>query len=84
MSANLSDLFTSALGGDFSGMASKFLGESSTSTQLAMGALVPALLGTIAQKGSTTEGANSLLNLINSPNVNPEQNERLMREVRHR
>jgi hypothetical protein len=50
-------------------MAAKHLGESPASTQSAMAALVPAVLGTLAQKGSTPEGAGSLLGLINSPNV---------------
>jgi outer membrane protein OmpA-like peptidoglycan-associated protein len=70
MAANLLDMFNSAVGSDFAGMTAKFLGESASSTQSAVSALVPLLLGTVAQKGSTTEGASSLLNLINSPNIN--------------
>jgi outer membrane protein OmpA-like peptidoglycan-associated protein len=70
MAVNLLDTITKGLGSDFAGMAGRFLGESQSTTQSALGSLVPVLLGALAQKGSTAEGAGSLLNLINSPNVN--------------
>ena len=65
MNANLLTLAQEALGGDFTKLASQFLGESSSSTQLAMTSLLPAVLGTVAQKGATPEGASGLLSLIN-------------------
>ena len=65
MNANLLTLAQEALGGDFTKLASQFLGESSSSTQLAMTSLLPAVLGTVAQKGATPEGATGLLTLIN-------------------
>ena len=65
MNANLLTLAREALGGDFTKLASQFLGESSSSTQLAMASLLPAVLGTVAQKGATPEGATGLLTLIN-------------------
>ena len=57
MAVNLLDLVNKGIGSDFTGMAANFLGESPSSTQSAMGALVPALLGTLVQKGATPEGA---------------------------
>ncbi len=65
MNANLLTLAQEALGGDFTKLASQFLGESSSSTQLAMTSLMPAVLGTVAQRGATPEGASGLLSLIN-------------------
>jgi len=65
MNANLLTLAQEALGGDFTKLASQFLGESSSSTQLAVASLLPTVLGTVAQKGATPEGASGLLSLIN-------------------
>ena len=69
MSANLLSLAQQALGSDFSKLAGQFLGESETTTQSAMRSLLPAVLGTVAQKGSTPEGAASLLSQLNSASV---------------
>jgi outer membrane protein OmpA-like peptidoglycan-associated protein len=70
MTANLLSLAQQALGGDFPKLASQFLGESSASTQTALTSLIPAVLGGIAQKGATTEGAASLMSLVNGANLN--------------
>jgi outer membrane protein OmpA-like peptidoglycan-associated protein len=40
-----------------------------SSTQLALTSLVPTVLGGIAQKGATVEGASSLLSLVNGANL---------------
>jgi hypothetical protein len=69
MAENLLSLAQSALGGDFSKMAGQFLGESPNATQGALGALLPAVLGVIAQKGSTSGGASGLMSLINGANL---------------
>jgi len=69
MNANLLALAQEALGTDFSKLAGSFLGESQASTQSALGSLLPAVLGTVAQKGSTPDGASSLMSLFNSPNL---------------
>jgi len=69
MNDNLLALIQQALGGDFSKHTSQFLGESQDSTQSALGMLLPLLLGGIAQKGATPQGATSLLSLINGDNV---------------
>lgn len=41
-----------------------FLGESTENTNLALGSVLPAILGGIMQKASTTQGASDLLNTI--------------------
>jgi hypothetical protein len=69
MTDNLLSLARTALGGDFSRLAGQFLGESAASTQSALTSLVPAVLGGIAQKGATSEGAASLLSLVNGSNL---------------
>lgn len=66
MNANLLALVQDSLGGDFSKLAGPFLGESQDATGRALGALVPAVLGTVAQQGSTPDGASKLLSLIES------------------
>jgi hypothetical protein len=70
MAENLLSLAQSALGGDFSKMAGQFLGETPTATQGALGALLPAVLGVVAQKGATSGGASGLMSLINGANLN--------------
>jgi outer membrane protein OmpA-like peptidoglycan-associated protein len=69
MSANLLSLAQDALGGDFSKLAGQFLGESQGATQSALGSLLPAVLGGIARKGATPQGASSLMSLINGSNL---------------
>ena len=69
MSANLLSLVQTALGGDFAKLAGQYLGESVPSTQSALTSLLPAVLGGVAQKGATPEGASSLLSLINGSNL---------------
>ncbi len=69
MSTNLLSLAQQALGNDFSKLAGQFLGESQDTTQSALTSLLPAVLGGIASKGATSDGASSLLSLINSANL---------------
>jgi outer membrane protein OmpA-like peptidoglycan-associated protein len=69
MNDNLLALAQQTLGGDVSRLASQFLGESQGSTQSALGSLLPVVLGSIAGKGSTPQGASSLMSLINSADV---------------
>ncbi|MGL6112210.1 MAG: DUF937 domain-containing protein [Rubrivivax sp.] len=69
MSANLLSLAQDALGGDFSKLAGQFLGESQGATQSALSSLLPAVLGGIAQKGATPQGATGLMSLINGANL---------------
>lgn len=69
MSVNLLDLVKQSAGGDFAGMAAKFLGESEGATSSALSALLPAVLGGMAQKASNLDGAKSLLSLVGGSNV---------------
>jgi len=69
MTTNLLSLAQEAMGADFSRLAGQYLGESQGATQSALGALLPAVLGTIVQKGATTESASGLMSLINSANL---------------
>jgi len=69
MNANLLSLAQSALGGDFSKLAGQFLGESQGATESALSSLLPAVLGSIAQKGATPQGASGLMSLINGANL---------------
>ena len=69
MSANLLSLAQDTLGGDFSKLAGQFLGESQDATQSALSSLLPAVLGAIAQKGATPQGASGLMSLINGASL---------------
>jgi hypothetical protein len=70
MAVNLLEMIKQGLPGNFSDMAGKLVGESPGATQTALSAALPALLGSIAQKGATTDGAQSVLSLLDSPAVN--------------
>jgi len=69
MNDNLLSLIQPLLGGDFTKLLSQFLGEPQGSAQSALGLLLPAVLGGIAQKGATPQGATSLMSLINGANL---------------
>jgi outer membrane protein OmpA-like peptidoglycan-associated protein len=69
MNANVLSFAQQALGEDFSKLAGQFLGESQTSTQTALSSLLPAVIGGIAQKGATPQGASGLMSLINGANL---------------
>jgi len=71
VNANLLALTQQALGGDFAKLAGQFLGESESTTLSAMAGLLPAVLGGIAQKGATPDGATSLLSLIDGAKLEP-------------
>jgi flagellar motor protein MotB len=64
MNANLLTLAQDALGGDFTRLAGQFLGESQGATQSALNSLLPTVLGGIAQKGATQQGAIGLMSLM--------------------
>jgi OmpA-OmpF porin, OOP family len=70
MSINLLSLATQSLGGNFGNLASQFLSESPSATQKGLDSILPAIIGGLAQKGSTMDGASSLLSLLNGPSVN--------------
>ncbi len=64
MDVNLLELLKQVLGSDFARLASQYLGEPEQSTQTSLDALLPAILGTVSQKGATLDGAQSLLSLL--------------------
>ena len=62
---NLLDILKNQLtSGDTLGVISNLLGENKTATQSGLDAILPALLGSVIQKGSNTEGVKSIMNLI--------------------
>ncbi len=71
MDVNLLSLAQQALGGDLSKLAGQFLGESPGATQSAISALLPAVLGVVANKGATTQGASGLMSLIDGAKLDP-------------
>ncbi len=70
MAVNLLDMMKGAMGNQLAGSASKLLGENTDSTQSAISAILPALLGGMVKQGATLDGATKLLGTINSPNIN--------------
>jgi flagellar motor protein MotB len=66
---DLLSLLKAALPGDLASLLSQYLEEPEAPTKTSLTALLPALLGAIFQKGSTPSGADSLLNLLNGPDV---------------
>jgi OmpA-OmpF porin, OOP family len=62
---NLLDVLKNQLtGGDTLGAISGLLGESEAATKSGLGAILPTVLGSVINKGSTTEGAGNLLNML--------------------
>lgn len=62
---NLLDVLKSQLAsGNTMDVISNLLGENKTATSSGLNAILPTLLGSLIQKGSTTEGAGNLLNII--------------------
>lgn len=70
MEDNILLLVKRALGGDFPRLAGQLLGESESGMQTALGAMLPAVVGGIAQRGASPAGAVYLLSLLDGPNVN--------------
>jgi hypothetical protein len=69
MTTNILESMMNSFGGDFSRMASAYLGASEQATKAAMGSVFPSLLGAVVQQGSTPTGASSLMNAITSPSI---------------
>ena len=69
MTTDLLALIKQGLPANFSELASKAVGESPGATQTALTAALPALVGAIAQKGATSDGARSVLSLLDNPAV---------------
>lgn len=62
---NFLDILKNQLtGGDTLGAISGLLGESEAATKSGLGAILPTVLGSVINKGSSTEGAGNLLNML--------------------
>lgn len=70
MSINLLSMATQALGGDFAQRVGQLMGETEGSAQSALGGMLPAILGTVAQKGGSADGAAGILAMVTGPHVN--------------
>ncbi len=68
-STNLLCLVRQVLGSNFSRLTGQFIGEAPDATQSSLTSLLPAVLGGIANKGATTDGASGLMSLINGANL---------------
>ena len=66
---NLLSLLMAALPSNFASLVSQYLEEPEAATKTSLTALLPALLGAIAQKGATPSDAASLLNLLKTSDV---------------
>jgi len=69
MATNLVEMMQSSLVPTLVREAGRFLGESESATRGAVGVALPALLGGLMQKASTTQGAAGLFDLLSGPNV---------------
>ncbi len=69
MAINLLDMFNDAVGDQLVNQASGFLGESSSNTKSAIGAILPAVLGGLSNKARTESGAASILDFLKKDNV---------------
>ncbi len=66
MAINLLDLVQSQLGGAAMSQIGKFLGEDESKASAGMAAALPAILGSVMQKGSTESGAAGIMDLLSS------------------
>ena len=64
MSINLLDMLKDQVSGDLGSQAAKFLGESESNVGSALSNILPSILGSVIDKGSTEEGANGLMNVL--------------------
>lgn len=64
MSINVLDVLKDQVSVQLAKQASDFLGESDASVTSALGSIMPALLGSVVQKSTTTGGAQGVLDLI--------------------
>lgn len=73
MSTNLINQLMNDFKGDTLNGVGTALGENTSKIQTALGGVLPALIGGLANKASTTEGANSVLELIRRNNLDSSQ-----------
>jgi OmpA-OmpF porin, OOP family len=66
MAQNLLDVINRSIGDELVTQIARRLGESDAATRLAIGGLVPVMIGCMAQRAASAEGAKSLLRMITS------------------
>jgi hypothetical protein len=71
MVSNILELFSGGPSQSMVGAVSKMLGESESGVQSAVSSLMPAMLGSMMQKSSTTQGASDLFKMVTGANVDP-------------
>lgn len=64
MAIGILDFLKSEFNDEIIGQIGKFIGEDSAKTGSALSSIFPAVLGALARKGSTSQGASEILNLI--------------------
>lgn len=69
MSVNLLNLFNDTISSELSAKAGKFLGESTANTDTALITILPAILGGLVHKGSSPDGATSLLEFMDRESI---------------
>ena len=69
MAINLLEMLQGQVGGELASQASKFLGESESNTSKAVGAILPTLIGGLANKASNESGARGILDFLKSNNI---------------
>src|SRR6185312_11172707 len=69
MATNLLELARGAIPPDFADMAGSLIGESGATAASAIGAVVPALIAGVAQKGATPAGAQAVTATLDNPAI---------------
>jgi outer membrane protein OmpA-like peptidoglycan-associated protein len=69
MAADLLTQITNQFSGESLNHIATAVGETPAKTQTTLSSLVPAILGTVASKASSTDGANNVINLIRTNNL---------------
>jgi len=64
MSLNILELLKSEFSDEIIGKLGKFVGEDPSKTKAALGSIFPAVLGGLISKGSTSQGASEILDMI--------------------
>jgi len=64
MSTNILELLKSEFSDEIVGQLGKFVGEDTAKTNSALGSIFPAVVGALISKGSTSQGAAEILNMI--------------------
>jgi outer membrane protein OmpA-like peptidoglycan-associated protein len=69
MAINLLDTFKETVGDQLVNQASGFLGESTENTGSALGAILPAILGGLVNKGSSQGGVSAIFDFLKNKNI---------------